>query len=309
MLPIKSYTMSSVTPPDAESMSKAAPETDTAAQSTHSDDREGPNSDQSVANVFSERSGSYYEDNYAGNAANPNAFLKQHRKAFILALAGNRHEVALELGCGPAVLTEELAGLGKSVVALDISQEMVVAGRDRIKQGGRDISFCTGRCQGLPFLTESFGQIFAAGVLEYLPDLEDGLGELDRILKPGGQVIASFPVHRIWYEKLAEAATPWIPTIRMLLGSSRGRSTANPRLKHNFPHHRFRPKSLRRRLGEAGWELEVAQYHHFVFFPLDVISPPLTAVLDRFLSRNLPRFLRPYLAKSVVLLLRKKPSS
>ncbi len=265
-----------------------------------------PPSDTSVSKVFSERSSRYYEDNYAENATDPNSFLKQRRKELILALAGNRHELALELGCGPAVLTEELAGLGKSIVALDISLDMVLTGRKRINGGAQDIFFCAGRCQGLPFRPESFGQIIAAGVLEYLPDLEEGLRELDRVLKPGGKVIASFPVHRIWYEKLAKAAAPCLPFIRILLGSSKGRSTSNPRLKENFPHFRFRPMRLLRQLRKAGWEVEVTNYHHFLLFPLDVMSPKLTRILDRHFDRKLPGFLRPYLAKSVVVLLRKK---
>ena len=107
-----------------------------------------PLPDRSVAEVFSERSSRSYEDNYVGNATDPNSFLKQRRKDLILGLAGNGRDIALELGSGPAVLTEALAALGKSVVALDISLDMVLADRARIKQGAEGITFCTGRCQG-----------------------------------------------------------------------------------------------------------------------------------------------------------------
>jgi hypothetical protein len=62
---------------------------------------------------------------------------------------------------------------------------------------------------------------------------------------------------------------------------------------------------LRRRLRKAGWEIQVAHYHPFVLFPLDVTNPNLIWRLDRYLDRNLPAFIRPLLAKSLVLRLRK----
>lgn len=91
----------------------------------------------------------------------------------------------LEVGCGPGELSGRIRGeLGASVVALDISRRMVELAR------GRGVDARLGDVQALPFEDESFELAVAAWMLYHVPDVNRALGELARVLRPGGHLVA-----------------------------------------------------------------------------------------------------------------------
>lgn len=91
----------------------------------------------------------------------------------------------LEVGCGPGELSERIGDeLGASVVALDISPRMVELAR------GRGVDARLGDVQELPFDNESFDLAIAAWMLYHVPDVHRALGELARVLRPGGRLVA-----------------------------------------------------------------------------------------------------------------------
>lgn len=47
--------------------------------------------------------------------------------------------------------------------------------------------------ENIPFLDQSFDSILATEVLEHVLNLDDVLKEFNRILKPGGLILASAP--------------------------------------------------------------------------------------------------------------------
>ncbi|HMD80929.1 MAG TPA: class I SAM-dependent methyltransferase, partial [Anaerolineales bacterium] len=51
----------------------------------------------------------------------------------------------------------------------------------------------TGSCFQFPFRSDLFDVVFASGVLSQLPDLKDALGEVGRVLKPGGVFVSWDP--------------------------------------------------------------------------------------------------------------------
>jgi SAM-dependent methyltransferase len=92
----------------------------------------------------------------------------------------------LEVGCGQGELAERvLHELGAEVTALDQSERMVELTRAR----GVDAS--VGDAQNLPFPDASFDVAVAAWMLYHVADLNRALGELARVLRPGGRLVAA----------------------------------------------------------------------------------------------------------------------
>jgi SAM-dependent methyltransferase len=91
----------------------------------------------------------------------------------------------LEVGCGPGELAARVGNeLGSNVVALDLSERMV----DLARQRGVDAR--VGDAQELPFEDEHFDCVVAAWMLYHVADLHSALGELHRVLRPEGRLVA-----------------------------------------------------------------------------------------------------------------------
>jgi SAM-dependent methyltransferase len=92
----------------------------------------------------------------------------------------------LEVGCGTGELSERVQReLGAEVVALDVSPRMVELSI------ARGVDARVGDVQDLPFGDGMFDCAVAAWVLYHLPDLDRGISELARVLKPGGTLVAA----------------------------------------------------------------------------------------------------------------------
>lgn len=91
----------------------------------------------------------------------------------------------LEVGCGPGELAARVQDeLGARVVAVDSSERMVELAR------GREVDARVGDVQDLPFGEGEFDCAVAAWMLYHVPDVERALGELARVLAPGGRLVA-----------------------------------------------------------------------------------------------------------------------
>ena len=114
------------------------------------------------------------------NAVGPDA-----RDVAVAAVAEVTPQRVLEVGPGPGELSERLANeLGVTVVAVDSSERMVELARSR----GVDAHL--GDVQSLDLPAESFDCAVAAWMLYHVPDLDRGLTEIARVLRPGGRLVA-----------------------------------------------------------------------------------------------------------------------
>jgi SAM-dependent methyltransferase len=108
------------------------------------------------------------------------------RELVFQAVAEVRLTSVLEVGCGEGELaqrmTVELDGI---VVAIDQSERMVELAR------ARGVDTRVGDVQELPFDDASFDVVVAAWMLYHVPDLDRGLAELERVLRPGGRLVAA----------------------------------------------------------------------------------------------------------------------
>jgi arsenite methyltransferase len=96
----------------------------------------------------------------------------------------------LDLGTGPGFFAAGLAGLvspGGRVDGVDINRRFVADANARA-EGRADLAFHHVEDHRLPFEDATFDRAVCKNVLEYVPDLDATLGEVRRVLKPGGRV-------------------------------------------------------------------------------------------------------------------------
>lgn len=98
-----------------------------------------------------------------------------------LSLVSRRFERALDLGCGPGLLTRALRSQGMEVMPCDAG-----AGFAQAIHGGRHDE------DALPFLPASFDLVVSAGVLDNVNDLPGALVQARRLLRPDGLFLAAF---------------------------------------------------------------------------------------------------------------------
>ena len=107
------------------------------------------------------------------------------REIAFAAVAEAKPRRILEVGCGEGELAERmLKELGADVVALDQSERMVELTR------ARGLDARVGDVQGLPLADGEFDVAVAAWMLFHVAEIDRALGELARVLRPGGRLVA-----------------------------------------------------------------------------------------------------------------------
>jgi len=125
------------------------------------------------------------------SASNETSFVHAYyERPAMLALAGDvTGRRILDAGCGSGPLSAALRDRGAIVTGIDKSTGMLEQARRRL---GDDADLQVAELGSpLPFPDDTFDDITASLVLHYLRDWGPALGELRRVLKPGGRLIVS----------------------------------------------------------------------------------------------------------------------
>lgn len=121
----------------------------------------------------------------------PHPFITRARLREIL--EAREGERVLEVGPGTGYYTLDVAewvGPGGSVDILDLQQEML--DHTIRRAGDRSLANITptqSDATALPFENETFDAAFLVTVLGEIPDQDAAMGELARVLKPGGRLV------------------------------------------------------------------------------------------------------------------------
>lgn len=103
---------------------------------------------------------------------------------------GLREMHVLECGCGTGWLTTVLAKQAASVKSFDISPESVKITKLRVEKNGlHNVQVQVAVMEELPYKDESFDIIVGRFILHHLADLEQGISQVSRVLKPGGKAV------------------------------------------------------------------------------------------------------------------------
>ncbi len=92
----------------------------------------------------------------------------------------------LDVGCGGGFTCEFLAERGAIVAGLDQSHKCIVAAQAHARTSGFEIDYQKGVAEEMPFGDRTFDVVVCVDVLEHVADLEQVVGEIGRVLKPGG---------------------------------------------------------------------------------------------------------------------------
>jgi SAM-dependent methyltransferase len=122
---------------------------------------------------------------YAQNGA----FVHELADGVLEWLAAKPGERILDLGCGDGQLTKRAAASGAVVQGVDASTEMVAAARSR------GLAAEQGSAEALPFADASFDAVFSNAALHWVRDQNAMMGEVRRVLKPGGRFVAEMGGH------------------------------------------------------------------------------------------------------------------
>ncbi|MBI5876914.1 MAG: class I SAM-dependent methyltransferase [Chloroflexi bacterium] len=125
----------------------------------------------------------------------------------------------LEIGCGTGALWQQVYARtprGWRLTLTDFSHGMAAGLRPKSQAWGFNARFAQCDVQALPFPDAHFDLVLANHMLYHVPDLARGVGEIARVLKPDGMLVAAtngeahmreldnlateigIPPHRIW---------------------------------------------------------------------------------------------------------------
>lgn len=148
---------------------------------------------------------------------------------------GNGPGTILDAGMGPGRLCAILADRGWTVSGIDASDEMVTLARLRLPEAEKRLLLAP--IEDVPLEAGTFDAVVATGVLEYAA-VPKALGEIARLLRPGGRAVVSYPnpraVFRCWQT--------WVyyPAVRTAKRLGRTPGTVMPRGASPISPERFR---------------------------------------------------------------------
>ena len=133
------------------------------------------------------------------------AFVYEKAKGLVELLAPKVGERILDLGCGTGALTAEIAARGAEVLGVDRSEEMIAQARKKFPalrfevMDARQLRFKPDGADGTAKLprteeenTAGFDAVFSNAVLHWIPEANEVIAGVARVLKPGGRFVAEF---------------------------------------------------------------------------------------------------------------------
>jgi SAM-dependent methyltransferase len=99
--------------------------------------------------------------------------------------------IVLEVACGAAHQAQAVAPRVRQVVGVDLTPEMLEAGRLRLATGEiRNVLLEEGNASALPFVDQSFDLAYSRFALHHVEDPSAVLAESGRVVRSGGRVAA-----------------------------------------------------------------------------------------------------------------------
>jgi demethylmenaquinone methyltransferase / 2-methoxy-6-polyprenyl-1,4-benzoquinol methylase len=161
---------------------------------------------------------------------------------------------ALDICCGTGDLALELRrriGPDGRVVGSDFSEPMLELARRKSGEEGLPVEFGWADALDLPYRDGSFDAVTIGFGARNLADLDKGLSEMARVLRPGGRVVI-LEITRPVREPLSSFYSLWFDRLVPVIGTLAGDSDAYsylPNSVRTFPD----PQSLAAKMDAAGF--------------------------------------------------------
>ncbi|OGP90884.1 MAG: hypothetical protein A2157_05415 [Deltaproteobacteria bacterium RBG_16_47_11] len=120
----------------------------------------------------------------------------------------------LDVGSGNGYVLGKYAEHGAEVYGVDITQISIELCRRRFEYMGAHGQFCVANVEALPFESDTFDCVCSMGVLHHTPNIKKAIGEIFRVLHPGGRLIIMI------YHRNSALYRFKFPLMRMVTGKS-----------------------------------------------------------------------------------------
>ena len=151
------------------------------------------------------------------------------------------HVLDVATGTGDLALTIQKRLHPGHIVGVDISEGMLAIGRQKIEKKGlsQQISLQYGASEALPFTDQTFDAVTVAFGVRNFEHLERGLGEMFRVLKPGGKLVVlefSIPQNRVFRTVFHFYFFRILPFVGRLVSKDNHAYNYLPDSVQSFPH-------------------------------------------------------------------------
>lgn len=128
--------------------------------------------------------------------------LREHMAVVEMPLDRLKGLSVLEIGSGAGGHSALFARHGARVAALDLAGERARATQGKFEilgERARECQAFQGDAENLPFPDDCFDIVYSNGVLHHTVSTEQAIGELRRVLKPGGQFVIMLYCKSSWH--------------------------------------------------------------------------------------------------------------
>jgi SAM-dependent methyltransferase len=123
--------------------------------------------------------------------------------------AGHR---VLDVACGTGVVSVTAARLGARVTGLDLTPELLERARENARIAGVEIEWHEGDVEKLPFEDAAFDFVLSEFGHIFAPRPEVAIGEMLRVLKPGGTIAFSTWPQELFVGRIFALTASYLPT-------------------------------------------------------------------------------------------------
>jgi ubiquinone/menaquinone biosynthesis C-methylase UbiE len=244
------------------------------------------NEETSAATAFFDERADAYDREY--NDQTTGGYSLRIRREKVLRFFDQPGGKVLDVGCGPAVMAQEIAARGCEFWGVDPAEKMLDICRRRV--GGRsDMHFELGYATQLAFPDQFFDAVLCMGVIDAVEDRSKAVREMLRVLKPGGTLIITFTnvasPYSWWKRYVFYDAVTAFHAVRRFFSPRRARVTLPPNPRGRSLYTVRRAHGL---LKSEGAEVLATQGYYFNIFlaPLDELFPSLAVRVTRKLEEG-----------------------
>lgn len=95
----------------------------------------------------------------------------------------------VDLGCGPGAAAREAARRGATVTGVDPAPVMLALARS-LTRAATPVTWVEGAAERIPLPDATASVVWTIATVHHWPDLKAGLAEVQRVLSPGGRLLA-----------------------------------------------------------------------------------------------------------------------